>query len=109
MGLIHETEPRPSEVLSNRPEQTRGVTDGNEIEPSPESKEEMIVIHFLPHSSLEVGGFGTTKETYENYVKGILTKVVTKLIQYKDYRFNWSDVNYLEMFWNDKKVKKELK
>ena len=67
------------------------------------------MIHFLPHTSLEVGGFGNTKETYENYVKKILEQVILKLTVYKDYRFNWSDVNYLEMFWNDKKVKKETK
>ena len=44
-----------------------------------ETKEEMIVIHFLPHTSLEVGGFGSTKETYENYVKKILEDVIIKL------------------------------
>ena len=95
------------------PEKPKQVEAPNIVEAKPdieeEMKEEKIVIHFLPHTSLEVGGFGSTKDTYENYVKKILEDVITKLTQYKDYRFNWSDVNYLEMFWNDKKVTKEKK
>ena len=63
----------------------------------------------MPHTELEVGGFGQTKESYENYVKKILEKLIDMMIQNSEYKFNWSEVNYLEMWWNDMSVSEQLK
>ena len=72
-------------------------------------KKETVRLHFLPHTSLEVGAFASTKEGYEHYVKKILKSLIEELTKNDELRFNWSDVAYLEMWWNDKHISTEQK
>ena len=76
---------------------------------SDEKKQESILLHYLPHTSLEVAAFGSTKEAYENYVRSILESLIGQLSQNDEYKFNWSEVTFLEMWWNDRNIKPELK
>ena len=63
----------------------------------------------MPHSSLEVGAFGSSLSSYDNWIKAVLEDVIKMLIQHYDFKFNWSDVAYLEMWWHDRKVSSGLK
>ena len=48
------------------------------IEASPKSERarETIQLHYLAHTSLEIGGFGSTKEAYDTWVTNILAEVI---------------------------------
>ena len=51
------------------------------------------------HTSLEVGAFGSTEDAYRVWVTQIIKAIVGQLSTHENYKFNWSEVAYLEMWW----------
>ena len=74
-----------------------------------EKRSETVQLHYLMHTSLEVGAFGSTEDAYRVWVTKIIKEIVDQLSKHENYKFNWSEVAYLEMWWQDKEVDVELK
>ena len=71
--------------------------------------QDVIQLHYLMHTSLEIGAFGSTEDAYKIWAKKIIKEIVLQLCKNVDYKFNWSEVAYLEMWWHDKEVDNALK
>ena len=56
-----------------------------------------------------MGAFSSTKEGYSQYVKKILVSLIEELGKNDELRFNWSDVAFLEMWWNDASISAKQK
>lgn len=59
------------------------------------------MIHALPHTHLDAGWLEPMDVYYSNYVVEILKSLIPEIEQNPSYRFNWAEVGYLSMWWED--------
>ena len=73
--------------------------------------EDILDIHMLPHAHCDTGWIQTVQGYYDSYVHSILNTVVSSLYADKKLRFIWSEIKWLEMWWNNatEVQKKQLK
>jgi len=68
-----------------------------------QDNQEKFVVHFLPHTHFENTGFGEwpSEVNYRQNVKDILTSLLSTLSEDVHRKFNWSELQMLERWWND--------
>jgi hypothetical protein len=73
--------------------------------------EKELVIHVVPHSHNDAGWLLPMDEYYEKQTKHILTNTLSYLISHPDKKFNWSDIAFFHMWWQqqDEHMKQEVK
>ena len=63
--------------------------------------DDILDIHMLPHAHCDTGWLETVQGYYDSYVHSILNTVVSSLYADKKLRFIWSEIKWLEMWWNN--------
>eukprot|EP01080_Neovahlkampfia_damariscottae_P000039 gene39-4290_t len=68
-----------------------------------------ISVHLLPHSHWDVGWLKTIDEYYEYDVTYVITNIIQNNEKDKNLRFVFSEITYIQMWFEDKKITDELK
>ena len=62
---------------------------------------EPITVYVIPHSHNDPGWLQTFEDYYTGSTSAILDTVVAGLVQYPDWKFIWSEMSFLNRWWED--------
>jgi alpha-mannosidase len=58
-----------------------------------------LKVFVLPHSHNDPGWLMTFQQYFDSATKNILDNIVKKLTQYKDLKFIWTEICFLDLWW----------
>ncbi|EGG16955.1 hypothetical protein DFA_07936 [Cavenderia fasciculata] len=74
-----------------------GSSDSSNYQDYDESK---LYVMWVEHSHCDLGWLSTVEEYYDTQVQNILDRILDHLTDDSSKRFIWSEIGYLEMWWN---------
>ena len=56
-------------------------------------------MHVIPYTSIPIGVDTSIDDTFTNYAMPILDQIIIELEHNPDYKFNWSELGWLQRWW----------